>query len=260
MKIAIIGGGNMGTAIASGLKRGFDALSSLIISEKNTDRHAELRELEIDVTDSNVEACKDADVILLAVKPQDFEALDVGNLKKDAIVISIMAGVSMRKIRTALADHELVVRVMPNLPALIGKGVSGFFAPSLNDSQKQIIKAILTTLGSAVEVETEDDIDKVTALSGSGPAYIFYFLESLRDAGTDLGLDKDTAEKLALETMLGSAEYFKNGTASLEELRDRVTSKGGTTEKALQVLHNCGFKKSLAQAVKVAYERAKELS
>ena len=251
----------MGTAIASGLKRSFDALSSLTVCERNVDRHESLRSLEIDVTESNTNACKDADVVLLAVKPQDFESLNIADdLKEDAIVISIMAGVSMRKIRTVLNDHGPIVRVMPNLPALIGKGVSGFFASNLSPDQKQTVESILKTLGLAVEVKEEDDIDKITALSGSGPAYVFYFLESLRDAAVDLGLDKQTAENLALETLLGSAEYFKNGTSSLEELRERVTSKGGTTEKALQVLHNCGFKESLAQATKAAYERAKELS
>lgn len=251
----------MGTAIAKALKQNFEPLSRLAVSERDPAKHEKFAALEIDVTDSNAEACRDADVVILAVKPQDFGAVEIGGkLKGDALVVSIMAGVEIEKIREILDGHSYIARVMPNLPALVSEGISGFYAPDLEPEQKKIVCEILKTFGDAVEVENEDDMDKITALSGSGPAYVFYFIETLRDAGVGLGLEKDAAEKLALKTVLGSAKFAEIDIASLEELRGRVTSKGGTTEKALQVLEKHGLKEIMREAVEAAYKRAKELS
>lgn len=257
MKIAIIGGGNMGTLIAKALNEKF----RVTVSERDPLKHAKFSELEIDVTDSNIHACEDADVVILAVKPQDFSALDIcGHLQGDAVVISIMAGVGIDKIRDVLGGHKFIARVMPNLPAFISEGISGFCAPDLNTDQKVLVHDILSALGEVVEVENEDDIDKVTAISGSGPAYVFYFIKALSDAGTGLGLPFETAHKLALKTVFGASKYAFLDTSSLEDLIKRVASKGGTTEKALQVFDDRAFTKIIDEAAKAAYKRAKELS
>ena len=255
MKIAIIGGGNMGTAIAKALNEKF----KVIVSERDPLKHAKFSELEIDVTDSNIRACEDADVVILAVKPQDFADLDVGgHLKGDAVVVSIMAGVGIEKIREVLGGHKFIARVMPNLPALISEGISGFYAPDLDPAQKSLVCDILRTFGEEVEVENEDDINKITAISGSGPAYVFYFIKALSDAGVSLGLKPAVAHKLALKTALGASKYASFDT--LEGLIKRVASKGGTTEKALQVFDNRDLANIVEQAAEAAYKRAKELS
>lgn len=250
----------MGGAIAKALKQNFNELSSLVVSDRDPAKHAAFSELEVDVTDSNADAVTDSDVVILAVKPQQIGDLEIaGKLKGDAIVISIMAGVPIEKIREILDGHSYIARVMPNLPALISEGMSGFYAPDLTGEQKSVVVGILKSFGDEIELKSEDEIDKITAISGSGPAYVFYFLEAMTDAGVELGFGEETAKKLALKTLLGSGKYAKVASESFSELREKVTSKGGATEKALQVLNNYGFKKSLVEAINSAYKKAKEL-
>lgn len=249
----------MGSAIAKALKEKLPC--SLCVSEHDVSKHKFFNEIEVDVTDSNIDVCKDSDVVILAVKPQDFASIGIaGKLKGDAIIISIMAGVKVAVVRKILDGHKYIARVMPNLPALISEGISGFYAPFLNAGQKKIVVSVLKTLGDVVEVSDEDDINKITAISGSGPAYIFYFIKALRDSGVALGLSSEISYKLALKTALGASKYAALDTASLDELVKRVASKGGTTEKALQVFDNHDFAGIIDQVVKAAYKRAKELS
>lgn len=208
----------------------------------------------------------DADTaVLLAVKPQDCDGV-LNDLKQmghpSGLLISIAAGVSLERLHEK-SGCAAVVRVMPNTPALIGQGASGWLASSVvTPSQKECVRSMLNTFGLAMEVHDEAELDAVTAFSGSGPAYVFYFIEALTQGGIALGLSVEQALALALQTVYGGASLAKAQATSLEELtslRAKVTSKGGTTERAIGLFETKNFKKIIADAMQASYERAKEL-
>lgn len=214
------------------------------------------------VTAGNREAVSGREVIVLAVKPQNINKVlaDLrGSLKPSQLILSIAAGVKISKIRRG-TGHQKIVRVMPNMPAQIGLGISGWTATrEVGGEQKRKAKKILGAMGKEIYFSKEGDLDMVTAISGSGPAYLFYFAESLIDAAAGLGLKRNDAESLVIQTVLGAAQLMdKSGKAPAELQRD-VTSKGGSTERAIGVFEKSDLAGIVSKAVKAAYQRAKEL-
>ena len=264
MKLLVIGFGNMGSAIVKALQTQESPLfESIIIFDRSEEKIAMAKEMGVGVLDSLEDMAED-EVVLLAVKPQDMDAaLDQlkDKLKDNALLVSIAAGVTLARLKEK-SGHEAVVRVMPNTPALVGQGASGFIASGgVGEEQRKVVKIMLESFGMAIELTNEDQIDMVTALSGSGPAYVFYFLEALIGGATNLGLSEEDALKLAIQTMAGGAELAKSveGLSGLEQLRSNVTSKGGTTEQAIAKFDEAQLKNIVAEAMKAAYDRAKEL-
>jgi pyrroline-5-carboxylate reductase len=261
MKIAFIGGGNMGEAVlASLLEKKRVIPAGVCVSDIDKTRRNYISErYGVPVTDDNRKAAEGKDVIVLAIKPQQFPDVlnDLkGYLSSLQVVISIAAGVSIQTITRGLG-HSHVVRCMPNTPAQIGLGITGWTAtPGVSDLQKEHTKAVLAAMGKEIYFDSEEYIDMVTAVSGSGPAYVFLLAESLVDAAVNVGLPRKEAETLVSQTILGAAHLMQKSGKPPAELRRNVTSRGGTTERALQVFAEGGFAKLVEDAVKAAYERA----
>ncbi len=266
MKLIVIGFGNMGSAIVKALqKRDEPLFASIAVLDPSEEKRAVAQDMGLEVWETLESAVIDEDsVILLAVKPQDMDDLLEslkGKLYAGALLMSIAAGVSLERLK-AVSGHESIVRVMPNTPALVGKGASGWMvSEAVTAEQKDLVKKMLGSFGMAVEVTDEDQMDMVTALSGSGPAYVFYFLEALVEGGEELGLEEDVALKLALQTVVGGAALAESAKDldGLQQLCANVTSKGGTTEKAIEMFDEGELKKLVAEAMDAAYKRAKEL-
>jgi len=263
-KVVFVGAGNMAEAIVSGMvAANFCAPEKIIVTDVRPERLADL-ENEYGVstsTDNNV--VKNAEIVVLSVKPQMM--LDVLKgvapvLRKETLVISIAAGVTAAKIEAALGGKHRVVRVMPNTPALVGQGASALAAgANADEADLEVAETILGCVGLTVRVD-ESDLDAVTALSGSGPAYVFYLLEGMLAAAEKMGLDKETARKLALKTVEGAARLMEDSGETAEALRAKVTSKGGTTEAAIRSMDNAGVKAAIEQALLAAQKRSTELS
>lgn len=203
-----------------------------------------------------------ADTLILAVKPQQLAvvAKSIAPRLREQLVISIAAGIRTQDLSRWLGGYARIVRVMPNTPALVLAGISGMYAvPQVDAAQRQRAEAILKAVGEAVWVPREEDIDTVTALSGSGPAYVFYFIEALLEGAARCGLDAATARALALHTVSGAAKLALEASEPPATLRERVTSKGGTTERALQTLEQREVKQAIAEAVIAAAARSREL-
>ncbi len=244
-KVCVVGMGNMGSAISESLKKtGYFEMSGC---DKGDDVSAYL---------------SGCDIFVLAVKPQDFEEL-TESLKVDfeeKLCISIMAGVSIEKIRNKLGIDK-IVRVMPNLPLKYEAAFSGWFcSEAVSVGERSAIKEILNSFGTEVEVDDESKIDAITALSGSGPAYYYYLNRSLKMKALDMGFSDEEARKIVRGTFLGAAKLLQEGGECSGELIDKITSKGGTTEAALEHLDSEKVDKSFADAVEAAYKRAKELN
>lgn len=237
---------------------------SILASDIKPDKRIRAkRKYGIKVTADNLEVADLADVIVLAVKPQELNCVlnEISPyVSKRKLIISIVAGVPTARIESQMRSEAPVVRVMPNMPALIGKGISaickGRYAKS---SHLNTTKAIFQTIGEVVEVE-EVLLDAVTAVSGSGPAYLFYLVECMVDAALELGLSKEVAGRLVSQTVLGSSELLLRMKEGAAELRRRVTSKGGTTEAAFKVFESKGLKDIVKKALRAACSRSKELS
>jgi pyrroline-5-carboxylate reductase len=265
MKIAFIGAGNMAEAIVSGIiKQGVFAAGDVTVTDIREERLAFFRETYgTQATADNAAAVRGADVIVLAVKPQmfgDAAATFAGAACDGKLFISIMAGVTASKIEAILNAKVRVVRVMPNTPALVGCGAAGYAAgSSATADDLQLTNDILSAVGVAVEVK-ENELDAVTALSGSGPAYVFYLLESMLAAADQMGLDPETARKLALATVEGSAKLMDQSGEAADELRAKVTSKGGTTFAATQMFDQQGVKDGIIAGLIAARDRSLELS
>lgn len=214
----------------------------------------------------NRAAVKNADVVVLSIKPQTLEQVmrDIkGQLEPEAVILSIIAGVPIRKISKG-TGHDYIVRAMPNTPARIGKGITLWTAANrVNDVQKELARQILTAMGGEIFVEDEKYLDMATALSGTGPAYVFMFMEAMVDAGVHLGFPRRIAEELVVETLRGSVEYYLNSSETrpmhLARLRNQVTSPGGTTAAAVYFLEKAGFRTAISRAIWAAYERSREL-
>ena len=264
MKLAFIGGGNMGEAIlASVLKTGLctpaDIRAGDIIEER---REYLAGKYGVGVTGNSRDAVKGSDIVVLAVKPQNLPELMAGLngcLEPEQLVVSIAAGVTIDTISRGLA-HERIVRVMPNTPAQVGYGMSGWTAtPEVTGEQREQVSAVLGAMGEEIYFDEEKYLDMVTAVSGSGPAYVFLMAESLVEAAKSIGLSSQDAEVLVSQTILGAAHLIRHSDKSPAELRRNVSSKSGTTERALRAFESGGFAGLVGRAVKAAYDRAREL-
>jgi pyrroline-5-carboxylate reductase len=265
MKVAIIGAGNMGMAFAkSFIQYNLIKKESLYLIEKNEDRATILRNENAGaVVDTINPKIGEYDLIILSVKPQDFTAV-ASELQQviqpNQLVLSIMAGISIEKIQTLLS-HPLVVRAMPNTPALLGMGMTAFSAAgeiTLNQLKK--VENLINSTGRAVFLEDESLLDAVTALSGSGPAYFFYLVKAMIEAGVQMGFEESMSAILVKQTMLGSFHLINNSDKNLDELIKAVASKGGTTEAALKRFEEGLLAQNLQEGIFAAQKRATELS
>jgi pyrroline-5-carboxylate reductase len=265
-KIAFIGPGVMAEAMIAGLLREKLALpENLLAAGPRAERGEQLRaRYHILPFTDNAEAARQADVVVLSVKPQRLDKVLEGlkgAVKPEALVLSIVAGAPIKKIKKAV-DNANVVRAMPNTPAQIGEGITVWTTSNgVSEEQKQLACTILTALGQEVFVEEEDYLDKATALSGTGPAYVYLFMEAMVDAGVHMGFPRRIAEQLVVETVRGSVDYFTNreDPVHLARLRNQVTSPGGTSAEALYYLEKAGFRTALSRAIWAAYERSVSL-
>ena len=268
--ITFIGGGNMGRALISGLlANGFEpnqisvveanAITALKLYEDfGVQGIGALEQIAFDFTKNNV--------VVMAIKPQDFNVVAKGLASKlkhasapGPLILSIAAGIRLKDMSRWL-DHTRCVRAMPNTPALIGKGITGLFADAaVSKSDRELAQTICTAVGQTVWVSDEKLMDAVTAVSGSGPAYVFAFLEAMQSAGEKLGLDAKTARQLAYATLEGATQLAHNSDEHAGILRERVTSKGGTTAAALEVMKHHGWHEILEKAIDAASQRGKTM-
>lgn len=264
-KVVFVGAGNMAEAMVSGMTAAeFCAPEKIVMTDIRPDRLAGLaEEYGVRVSGDNRAAVRDAEIVVLAVKPQmmkDVLADIAPALREETLVISIAAGVSCAAVEAALGGRRRVVRVMPNMPALIGQGASAVAAGACADeADLEVAEAILGCVGLTVRAD-EKDMDAITALSGSGPAYVFYLLEAMLAAAGRMGLEPETARLLALKTVEGAARLMTDTGEAPDELRRKVTSKGGTTEAAIQVMEQAGVRDAVMDALLAAQKRAAELS
>jgi len=263
MKIAFIGGGNMAAALIGGLLRAGRRPDELIVVEVEPARCAQLRrEFAVTAIATADDSLRQADAVVLAVKPQQMRiACEAARPHLGApLVVSIAAGTRSSDIARWLG-RDAIVRTMPNTPALIGRGITGMAAmPAVNAAQRELAASILRTAGDVLWLDDEAKLDAVTAISGSGPAYVFYFIEALARAGEELGLDATQARTLAVHTFTGAAHLAAESSEPISTLRERVTSKGGTTAAALAWMESTGIGPHFVEAVFAAHRRAVELS
>ena len=265
-KIAFIGPGVMAEAMIAGLiRQEVVAPAAITAAGPRQERLDELcRKYGILATTSNAEAAQSADVVVLSIKPQRLEHVAQGlrgSLQPGALVLSIIAGASIDLISRGLG-HDIVVRSMPNTPAQIGEGITVWTASRrVSSEQQEMARLILSALGDEVFVEEENYLDMATALSGTGPAYVFLFMEAMVDAGVHLGFPRRIAEQLVAQTVRGSVDYYtqRDDPVHLARLRNQVTSPGGTSAAALYYLEKAGFRTALSRAIWAAYERSIEL-
>ncbi len=262
-KVAFIGPGAMAEAMIAGLIRQKLARpEDLFASGPRQERGEQLgKKYGVKPFTDNSAAVHAADVVVLSVKPQRLTQVMKGlkGLRADALVLSIVAGASIKKIGTGL-KHNAVVRSMPNTPAQIGQGITVWTASSaVTEEQKETARAILSALGEEIFVEDENYLDMATALSGTGPAYVFLFMEALIDAGVHMGFPRRIAEQLVIQTLRGSVEYYRKSEHHPASLRNQVTSPGGTSAEALYYLEKAGFRTAISRAVWAAYQRSLEL-
>lgn len=263
-RIAMIGAGNMARALIGGLiARGHPA-ERLVAADPDADtRAAVAREHGIETFEANARAAADADVVVLAVKPQVIDAVGKSiapALAAHCVVVSVAAGTPITRLRASLGAERALVRVMPNTPALHGAGATGLYAaPGCSDAQRDAARNLFQAVGRVFDIEDESLMDVVTAVSGSGPAYFFALAEALADAGRAAGLDRDTAEGLAAQTAAGAGTMLAAGDIPAAELRRRVTSPGGTTAAALDMLEQKDFAGIVQAAVAAAVQRGREL-
>ncbi len=264
LKIAFIGGGNMGEAMLSAiLRKGLSTPGAISVSDVNQARRQHLAEkYSVYASGSNLEALDRGDVIILAIKPQNLAGVMAelsGQLKPPQLVLSIVAGTRTHTLRSGL-KHRSIVRAMPNTPAQIGQGITVWTATAeVSKKQKSWASSILGAMGREIYVADERYLDMATAVSGSGPAYVFLFMESLAQAAVAIGLPQDIAQELVSQTVLGSASFAQKSEKELAELRRMVTSPGGTTAEAVRVLEEGQFSELVRRAVAAAYTQARKL-
>ena len=262
-KIAFIGPGVMAEAMIAGLLRKKLAdPQNITASGPRAERGDELhKKYGIKSGMDNAAAVHDADVVVLSVKPQRLSEVMKGlkGISENALVLSIIAGANIKKIGTGL-KHKAIIRSMPNTPGQIGEGITVWAASKeVTAEQQEMARAILGALGEEVFVEDESYLDMATALSGSGPAYVFLFTEALIDAGVHMGFPRRIAEQLVLQTIKGSASFYEGASRHPATLRNQVTSPGGTSAEALYYLEKAGFRTAISRAVWAAYQRSLEL-
>lgn len=260
--IAFIGGGNMASAIIGGLiRQGHPASQIEVVEPWAETRDALLKNHGLQAQPEAGPALQRARIVVWAVKPQTFKdaVAQTRAHTEDALHLSVAAGIRSDSIAQWLGS-ERVVRTMPNTPALVGKGMSALYArPGVSPAERESVQAIMATTGEYLWVDTEKQLDAVTALSGSGPAYVFYFLEAMARAGTAMGLSAEQSHQLAVGTFVGASELARRSDEPPAVLRQRVTSKGGTTYAALQSMEKDGVGEAFERAMKAAEQRADEL-
>lgn len=264
MKLTIIGGGNMGLTFAKGIHADGLLGEKISILEKGDTAVNKLKIKEEDflVFDDPAKCISDADIVILAVKP--FHVKEVFESVKDLVqdkqlFISLMAGVKIDTIKDGLGASK-VVRCMPNLPAMIGVGMTGYTASKeVSKADLETVEAILSSTGKSVLVDSEDEIDKITGLSGSGSAYVFYFMEAMMNSALEFGFNERDAKKIITQTFEGAVELYKQNDSSTAEWINKVCSKGGTTIAAIDSFERNEIKKDISAGVSAAYKRAVEL-
>ncbi len=265
-KIAFIGAGNMSRSIIAGLvNHGFPAANITATNPSTAKLEALHHDFNINITQDNLEAVAAADVVVLAVKPQMMAQVceQLSSIKaqlSNKLFISVAAGVTCERVKSLLTVAVPMIRCMPNTPALYGKGVSGLFASGANEAQQALANYLMETTGLVVWVEQEQQIDAITAISGSGPAYFFLFMEAMVSKAQAFGFDPQTARKLVQQTASGAATMAQNSELSIAELRQNVTSKGGTTAAALNTYNERGLSTIVDEAMQAAFDRAQALA
>ena len=265
-RLAFIGGGNMAAALISGLtKRGLQP-KRMVVADPSQDQLQRLvRDYAVETAADNAAAVQGAEVVVLAVKPQLMRGVAIGLAPHLAtsrpLVVSVAAGIPHASLARWFGPHVPVIRTMPNRPALNGFGATGLYAPeSVGAAYRALAENLMGAVSATVWVEHESQMDTVTAVSGSGPAYFFLFMEALEAAAHERGLPSDVAHRLTLETAFGAAQMARQSADSLATLREQVTSKGGTTQAALEVLNSAGLRAIVAHAVAAADRRSAELA
>jgi len=264
MKILIIGGGNMGQSFAKSFINNFITdTANFAVLEKDKNKYPALRQIGIkNIFEQPDHRISEADLVVLAVKPQAFGDLArqiKAFISSEQVILSIMAGVSIPTIKEAL-NVEKVIRAMPNIAAQIGEGMSVFTSSeAITRIELVTVQNLLESTGKNLYVAHEDLIDAGTAVSGSGPAYVLYFMEAMMQAAIDLGFSKPQAEMLTAQTFKGIVEYFQNAKEDYRQLIDKISSKGGTTEAAIRFLDEKNTNEIIKKAIIKAYERAREL-
>jgi pyrroline-5-carboxylate reductase len=260
--IAFIGGGNMASAIIGGLLKSGRAPGDILVLEPNADQRSRLqRELQVITLEAPGSVLQRAGTVVWAIKPQSFKAAAEANLPHIGLALqfSVMAGIRSDDMAKAIGT-ERIVRSMPNTPALIGQGITGLYArPAVTALERKEVERMLASTGRTLWVNAEHDLDAVTAMSGSGPAYVFYFVEAMMEAAVEMGLSEEQGKALALATFQGAAALAQASPETPAVLRERVTSKGGTTYAALTSMEGSGVKPAIVKALKAAQRRAAEL-
>ena len=263
LKISFIGGGNMAAALIGGLAGKLTAGANIHVVDINADALARLAQQFGVSTATRIDAAvAGSDVIVLAVKPQQMRdvAAQLRPHVASRLVLSIAAGIRGADLSRWLGGHGAVVRTMPNTPALIGMGITGMAAlPGVSEEQRAAADAIMRAVGGTVWLDDESLIDPVTAVSGSGPAYVFYFIEAMQQAALELGLSREQGTELAIATFAGAAQLAASSGEPVSALRERVTSKGGTTHAALVSMEESGVKAAIVRALHAASARGREL-
>ncbi len=263
MNIAFLGGGNMAAALIGGLvAKGFDAHAISVIEMSPAAREKLAARYPVRISTAPDASTQGAEVLVLAVKPQDMQSAlaSMAGSVRGKLVVSIAAGITLDALSRWLGGHRKLVRCMPNTPALIGAGITGLYAPAdVDQREREKAETILGAVGEVVWVDEERLLDPVTAVSASGPAYVFWLIEQLAASAVKLGIPGDDALKLAKQTVLGAAQLASGSPESPETLRRNVTSKGGTTEAALKVFEEEGLAERFSRAVEAASRRGAEM-
>ncbi|MFP3854009.1 MAG: pyrroline-5-carboxylate reductase [Anaerolineales bacterium] len=263
-KITFIGPGMMAEAMVNGLlQKQVMPAGAITLSGPRPGRLELLaEEYEVQTTTNNLEAIENVDVVVLAVKPQSLKEVQAelsGRIPAGAMVLSIIAGTTLTTLTEGLV-HPSVVRAMPNTPAQVGEGITVWTTTSeVSEEQREQAAEILAAFGQELHVEDEDYLDMATALSGTGPAYVYLFMEAMVDAGVHLGFPRRIAEQLVVQTVRGSVAYYEHSPRHMARLRNQVTSPGGTSAAALYYLEKAGFRTALSRAIWAAYERSVQL-
>ncbi len=262
MRISFIGGGNMARAMLAGLKHNGFAMSAISVVESDASKREQLsNDFGVHATEQ-LPSVSHADIIILAVKPQQLRDLSIflGSLLQQQLVISIAAGIRAQDLARWLGGYPTIVRVMPNTPAQVQQGMSALFAlPEVTAQQHSDAEDIMAAVGKTMWLEDEASMDAVTAISGSGPAYVFYFIEAMQQAAQELGLSAEAARLLCLQTFIGSCALAQQSVETLATLRSQVTSKGGTTEQGILALEAGAVKSAIIKAAKAAAQKSAEL-
>lgn len=264
-KLTFIGGGNMASSLIGGLlEKGFTP-DHITVSDPLAENRQRLQQtFGVTAVADNHSACANADVVILAVKPQVMQTVAEGianSVGNSSLIISIAAGIPISALETWLGNQPAIVRCMPNTPALVQTGASGLFANArVTDQQRQQAEDILNAVGISCWLHEEADIDAVTAVSGSGPAYFFLIMEIMEKVGTELGLSSENARQLTLQTALGAAKMAMDSDVEAAELRRRVTSPGGTTQRAIETFQQGNLENLFKQAMQGAVTRAQEMA